>query len=267
MSGRGKGVDPPLPAGSGGADARPAEGGACGETGDQTDQESRSASHRAATSVIAMASIESVTLEVADPTAVNRFYTVAFGLGTQVRLRASEAPTTGFRGFTLSLTDGTIWKVATSAKKDTGPATRQIDQIVLLLGVADVAASKRFYVDRGLAAAKSFGRKYIEFATPSSPVKLAPYRRRALAKTPASVPKAPDRTGSCWQRCRALHDPDGFAWATAYGRERLPRARPRHRARASQRLPRHARCSRTSMKGVLSCVTPRGCAHSPRRSG
>ena len=51
-----------------------------------------------------MASIESVTLDVADPTAVNRFYTAAFGLGTQVRLRASEAPTAGFRGFTLSLT-------------------------------------------------------------------------------------------------------------------------------------------------------------------
>jgi hypothetical protein len=25
--------------------------------------------------------------------------------------------------------DGTIWKVATSAKKDTGPATQEIDQI------------------------------------------------------------------------------------------------------------------------------------------
>jgi catechol 2,3-dioxygenase-like lactoylglutathione lyase family enzyme len=51
-----------------------------------------------------MTSIESVTLEVADLTAADRFYTAAFGLGTQVRLRASEAPTTGFRGFTLSLT-------------------------------------------------------------------------------------------------------------------------------------------------------------------
>ena len=144
-----------------------------------------------------MTFIEYVTLDVADPAAAGRFYTAAFGLGTQVRLRASEAPTAGFRGFTLSLTvsqpatvnglvgaaldagatplkpaaksfwgyggvvrapDGTIWKVATSAKKDTGPATRQIDQIVLLLGVADVAASKRFYVDRGLAVAKSLGR-------------------------------------------------------------------------------------------------------------
>ena len=153
-------------------------------------------------------------------------------LGTQIRLRASEAPTTGFRGFTLSLTvsqpatvnslidaaldagatplkpaakslwgyggvvqapDGTIWKVATSAKKDTGPATRQIDEIVLLLGVADVAASKRFYVDHGLAVAKSFGRMYVEFAAGSGPVKLALYRRRALAKD-AGV--SPDGTGS-----------------------------------------------------------------------
>lgn len=50
-----------------------------------------------------MASIESLILEVPDPTAAERFYTAAFGLGTQVCLRASEAPTTGFRGFTLSL--------------------------------------------------------------------------------------------------------------------------------------------------------------------
>lgn len=47
--------------------------------------------------------IESVTLEVPDPTAAGAFYAAAFGLDTQLRLRASEAPTTGFRGFTLSL--------------------------------------------------------------------------------------------------------------------------------------------------------------------
>jgi hypothetical protein len=58
---------------------------------------------RGATSFTEMASIEFVTIEVADTTVANRFYTAAFGLGTRVRLRASEAPTTGFRGFTLSL--------------------------------------------------------------------------------------------------------------------------------------------------------------------
>jgi predicted lactoylglutathione lyase len=204
---------------------------------------------------MAMASIESVTLDVADPTAANRFYTAAFGLDTQIRLRASEAPTTGFRGFTLALTvsqpatvnslidaaldagatplkptakslwgyggvvqapDGTIWKVATSAKKDTGPATRQVDEIVLLLGVADVAASKRFYVDQGLAVAKSFGRMYVEFAVGSSPVKLALYKRRALAKD-AGV--SPDGTGAhrlmIGGDAGPFTDPDGFAWEAA----------------------------------------------------
>ncbi|MFJ8787600.1 glyoxalase [Streptomyces sp. NPDC102462] len=202
-----------------------------------------------------MTSIESVTLEVADPTAARRFYTTAFGLDTQVRLRASEAPTTGFRGFTLSLTvsrpatvrgfvdaalaagaqplkpvakslwgyggvvqapDGTIWKVATSAKKDTGPDDRQIDRIVLLLGVADVAASKRFYSEQGLTVSKSFGPMYVEFAATSSPVQLALYRRRALAKD-AGVPAE----GSGSHRLviggarGPFTDPDGFAWEAA----------------------------------------------------
>jgi len=196
--------------------------------------------------------IASVTLDVADPAAAHRFYTAAFGLDGQVRLRASEAPTTGFRGFVLALTvsqpatvdglvhaaldagatslkpvsksfwgyggvvqapDGTIWKVATSAKKDTGPATRRIDEIVLLLGAADVAASKRFYVDHGFAVAKSFGRMYVEFETGSSPVKLALYRRRALAKD-AGV--SPEGTGShrlaIGGGTGTFADPDGFAW-------------------------------------------------------
>lgn len=202
-----------------------------------------------------MASIEFVTLEVADPTAANRFYTTVFGLDTLVRLQALEAPTTGFRGFTLSLgvsqpatvdallgaaldagatplkpaakslwgyggvvqaPDGTIWTVASSAKKDTGPATRQIDEIVLQLGVADVAASKRFYVDRGLAVAKSYGRRYVEFGTPSSPVKLTLYERGALAKV-AGV--APDGTGShrlmIGSDAGPFTDPDGFVWVAS----------------------------------------------------
>ncbi|MFF5723473.1 glyoxalase [[Kitasatospora] papulosa] len=199
-----------------------------------------------------MASIASVTLEVADPTAAEHFYAAAFGLGPELRVRASEAPTTGFRGFTLSLTvsqpstvdslvdsalaagassvkpakksfwgyggvvqapDGALWKIATSAKKDKGPATREIDRFVLLLGAEDVLASKQFYVDRGFGVGKSFGRKYVEFDTPSSPVTLALYGRRALAKD-AGVP--PDGTGS--HRIvldgdnGPFSDPDGFEW-------------------------------------------------------
>ena len=122
----------------------------------------------------------------------------------------------GIRRRVICAPDGTIWKVATSAKKNTGPDTRRIDQIVLLLGVADVAQSKRFYVDRGLAVAKSFGRRYVEFATPSAPVKLGLYGRRALAKD-AGV--SPDGSGSHRIVLRgdagSFTDPDGFSWEAA----------------------------------------------------
>jgi hypothetical protein len=200
-----------------------------------------------------MASIEFVTIEVSDTVAAERFYTAAVGLGTQVRLRASEAPTTGFRGFTLSLVvsqpatvnglisaavdagatplkpaakslwgyggvvqapDGTIVTVASSSKKDTGPATGQIDAVVLQLGVVDVAASKRFYVDRSLTVAKSYGGRYVEFDT--GPVKLTLYKRRALAKV-AGV--SPDGTGShrlvVGSDAGPFTDPDRFVWEAA----------------------------------------------------
>ncbi|MFG3510530.1 glyoxalase [Streptomyces sp. NPDC047821] len=201
-----------------------------------------------------MTSLASVTLEVADPTAAHRFYTTAFGLGDPLRLLASESPTTGFRGFTLSLVvsqpanvnalidaavaagattlkpaakslwgyggvvqapDGTIWQVASSSKKDTGPATREIDEIVLLLGVGDVAESKRFYVGRGFEVAKGFGSKYVEFDTGPGSVKLALYKRRGLAKV-AGV--SPEGTGShrlgIGSDAGPFTDPDGFVWTT-----------------------------------------------------
>ncbi|MFF4975631.1 glyoxalase [Streptomyces sp. NPDC001083] len=200
-----------------------------------------------------MKSIDSVTLEVADTTAAARFYSTAFGLEpSQVRLRDSQAPTTGFRGFTLSLVvsqpgnvdalvdaaleagatplkptakslwgyggvvqapDGTIWKIATSAKKDTGPVTRAFDELVLLLGVEDVKAAKRFYVKRGLTVGKSFGGKYVEFVAGPGSVKPALYKRSALAKD-AGVPA--DGTGShrivLAGATGPFTDPDGFVW-------------------------------------------------------
>jgi uncharacterized glyoxalase superfamily protein PhnB len=202
-----------------------------------------------------MTFIDAITLEVDDAAAAGQFYKTAFGLGDELLVRASDAPTTGFRGFTMSLIvaqpataagfldaaldagatslkpatkslwgfggvvrapDGTIWKVATSAKKDSGPATRAVDQIVLLLGVADIGASKRFYVDRGLTVAKSFGPVYVEFDGGSSPVKLALYRHRALAKD-AGV--APAGSGShriaIGSDAEPFTDPDGFAWESA----------------------------------------------------
>ncbi|MGW3137455.1 glyoxalase [Streptomyces sp. NPDC001139] len=200
-----------------------------------------------------MISLTSVTLEVADLAAAERFYADAFGLGPQLRLRASDAQTSGFRGFSMSITvaqpadvdsfiasalaagattlkpaekslwgyggvvqapDGTIWKMATSSKKNTGPATRTVDDLVLLLGAEDVKASKHFYVEQGLSVAKSFGGKYVEFAAgDDAPVKLALYKRRGLAK---DVGVAEEGSGShrivLGGTSGAFTDPDGFAW-------------------------------------------------------
>lgn len=206
-----------------------------------------------------MSSIDSIIIEATDADAARAFYAAAFGLGDRldVRAPADATPTTGFRGFTLSLVvaqpstvdalvtaarehgatiikdpkksfwgygatlrapDGTLWKIATSAKKDQSPATRAIDAVVLLLGVADVKASKRFYTDRGFTVAKSFGGKYAEFEAPDGSVKLALYGRRALAKD-AGVPEdgaGPHRIIITNAGDSApFTDPDGFAWAPA----------------------------------------------------
>jgi hypothetical protein len=63
---------------------------------------------------------------------------------------------------------------------------------------------------------KSFGGKYVEFDSPSSPVKLALYGRRALAKD-AGV--SPDGTGShrivIGTDAETCTDPDGFIWDSA----------------------------------------------------
>ncbi|MEV4425934.1 glyoxalase [Streptomyces sp. R-07] len=203
-----------------------------------------------------MTSLALLTLEVADLTAAETFY-AASGLGAHVRLRAaSDEPSDGFRGFSVSLTvaqpadvralveaaadagatvlkpatksfwgyggvvrapDGTIWKFASSEKKDTGPATGRVDRVVLLLGTTDMAATREFYVGQGLTVAKSFGRKYVEFAGAEGAVTLALYPRKGLAK---DVGVAVDGTGS--HRIAlggdgdgSFTDPDGFAWEPA----------------------------------------------------
>jgi uncharacterized glyoxalase superfamily protein PhnB len=197
-----------------------------------------------------MAGIRAVVLEADDAAAAGEFYDKAFGLGDAVRVRPATSPTSGFRGFTMSLVvsqpgtvdalvesavehggtvvkapsksfwgyggvveapDGSIWTIASSAKKDTGPATTEVDEVVLLLGVDDVKASRKFYVDRGLPAGKSFGGKYAELDTDG--VKLALYPRKAAAKN-AGV----DPAGSGSHRLAVvgdlgtLTDPDGFEW-------------------------------------------------------
>ena len=198
-----------------------------------------------------MAAIASLILEADDAASAEVFYKEAFGLGDVVQVRGSTEPTSGFRGFTVSLIasqpgnvdalvrsaldagateltpvrksfwgyggvvqapDGTIWKMASSSKKDTGPATLQVDAVALLLGVDDMKATKEFYVGKGLTVAKSFGTKYVEFATDGA-VKLALYPRKAAAKDAGVDPRG---SGSHRLVVRGdaapFTDPDGFVW-------------------------------------------------------
>jgi predicted lactoylglutathione lyase len=196
-----------------------------------------------------MTSIEYVTVEVAGPESATHFYQ-ALELDGLVRARRSEQPASGFRGFTLSLVlpqpndvdglndaaigagakvlkpaakslwgyggavqapDGTIVTFASSSKKNDGPASLRIDEVVLQLGVADVAASKQFYLDRGLEVAKSYGRKYVQFE--SGKITLTLNNRKALAKVAGT---SAEGTGShriaIAGAAEPFTDPDGFAW-------------------------------------------------------
>ena len=200
--------------------------------------------------------IASLTLEVSDPAASESFYESALGVGSQVRARTADTPATGFRGFTISLVvgepstvdslletalaggantlkpaakglwgygavvqdaDGVIWKLATSAKKDKGPATRKIDDLVLLIGAADLGASKRFYVERGLSVKRSFPGRYVEFDAPAGGIKLALYPGRAGLAKDAGV--SPDGDGphgiAVNSSAGQFSDPDGFSWEAA----------------------------------------------------
>ncbi|RRS00454.1 VOC family protein [Glycomyces terrestris] len=199
-----------------------------------------------------MTYIEHLTIEAADAQAAEDFYTAAFGSDLPLRFRASEEPTSGFRGFTLDLVaaqpanvdllfdaalaagaetvkapvkslwgyggvlrtpDGVVMKLVTSSKKDTEPAERKYDEVVLLMGTTDMKAAKKFYEANGLEVAKSYGGKYTEFATDKGAVKLALYPRKAFAKT-AFV----DPAGSGSHRIAiggsggSFTDPDGFVW-------------------------------------------------------
>lgn len=203
-----------------------------------------------ATSVADMtASITRLALGATDLTAMKSFV-AALGVEPRVEVRPTAEASDGFRGFTISLIvgqpstvdglvdaalgagakplkpvsksfwgyggvvqapDGSIWKVATSSKKDKGLATLSIDDVVLLIGSADVKAAKRFYVSHGFEVAKSFGSKYVEFA--GGPVKLALYGHQALAKD-AGVPAAGSGSHrlSIVSEAGEFTDPDGFAW-------------------------------------------------------
>ena len=200
-----------------------------------------------------MTTITRLLIETEDPEAAERFYGEALGLGERLRARGTDAPSSGFRGATVSLVvpdpvvadafmdagtsagatvvkpatrslfgyggtlrapDGALVTIASSAKKPTDARPGTIDELVVQLGVASVAGSREFYVSQGTEVAQSFGGKYASFAT--GPITLALLKRPALAKA-AGVDAA--GTGSArlvlLGDLGELTDPDGFRWEEA----------------------------------------------------
>lgn len=195
--------------------------------------------------------ISSLVVGADDVPAAERLY-AALGVADRVEVAASDEPTEGFRGYTVSIVtsqpgnvdaylgtavehgaalvrpgkkslwgyggtfrapDGSTWTVATSTKKDSGPGVLEHDDLVLLLGVDDVKAARRCYVDRGFEVGKGFGSKYVEFSAPPAGITLALQGRRALAKN-AGVD--PEGSGAHRLVVRStagqFTDPDGYVW-------------------------------------------------------
>lgn len=150
-----------------------------------------------------------LSLVLDQPSAVEDLVAAARTAGG-TELKAPKKSLWGYGGV-LRAPDGTICSVASSSKRDTGEPAGRLVSVVLQLGVEDVAASKQFYVERGLEVAKSYGRRYVEFA--SGPVTLTLIKRAALAKV-AGVGAdrvAPPRlviVGGL----DTVSDPDGFRW-------------------------------------------------------
>ncbi|QOR69343.1 glyoxalase [Ruania alkalisoli] len=201
-----------------------------------------------------MTALMSLTLGCENPEPT-RALCQALGVADRVSAAHSDEPTTGFRGFSLSLVapsrghvdallqvaldggasvlqpastsfwgygaivaspDGAIWKFASSSKKDTGEAVPEFDNLVVLLGVDDVKASKRFYISQGMHAGRSFGGKYAELGGTDGGLTLAVYPRKTAAKEVGADP-----AGSGSHRVvlgsdgPAFTDPDGFVWEPA----------------------------------------------------
>lgn len=187
-----------------------------------------------------------------DVPAAEHFYQDAFGLDDRIRVRVASTPTSGFRGFAPSLiltqpadvdvlfskalsggaevlkpvakslwgyggslraADGTVWQIASASKTGDGQPTGTIEKLVLLLGVEDVKASKRFYEEQGVRVSKSYGSKYVEFD--SGRIALALYKRANLAKQVGVPSEGAGSHRLTVNADGAFTDLDGFAWEGA----------------------------------------------------
>lgn len=197
--------------------------------------------------------IENLTIEVDDVPAADAFYQ-ALAVGPRVHPAPMTTPLTGFRGYvlglqasqpadvdalvasaleaggqivteasrsmrrygaTLTAPDGTVVRVSSPARTNAGPASRELEEIVLHLGVDELARTRAFYLERGLELSKRLGRLRVE--TADGAVGLSFTVREKLARD-AGVEADGDRRAHgliLVGGAESFIDPDGFVWVAA----------------------------------------------------
>ncbi|WP_283137096.1 VOC family protein [Rhizohabitans arisaemae] len=189
-----------------------------------------------------------VNYVVAQPSDVTQIVDAAAAAGAEVLRPPKKGFFGGFAGSFRS-PDGTIWKVSAPKKKDTATASSPPlpTEIVLLLGVTDVAASRRFYEGLGFTVDRDYGSKFVDFAFRAPAFRLGLMPRKALARdvggvladtttadggiTLVSRQDTPEAARRLTETARAQHpdrraegastgdvftDPDSIAWAVTH---------------------------------------------------
>ncbi len=157
-------------------------------------------------------------LDVSAPGYVDHLTAAAIGAGA-VSVKPARRQFWGGYSGVIRTPDGAVVKIATSNRKNPDrseePALALIERVVLLLGVEHVGRAKDFYVSAGIAVAKAYGNKYVEFEPGSGAVTLGLYKRAGLAKEFGVDPEGHgSHRLSIASNGASLTDPDGFAWQT-----------------------------------------------------
>ncbi|HEY0261048.1 MAG TPA: glyoxalase [Lacisediminihabitans sp.] len=155
-------------------------------------------------------------LDVPEPEHVDRLVAAAIDASAESLKPAKRQFWGGYSGV-IRTPDGTVVKIATSDQKNPGTSLGEgstaIERIVLLLGVGHVGRARDFYVAAGLAVAKAYGSRYVEFEPGNGAITLGLYKRPGLAK---EFGVDPEGNGShrliIASNDASLTDPDGFTW-------------------------------------------------------
>lgn len=159
---------------------------------------------------------------VAQPREVTRIIDAASSAGAEVLRPGKKGFFGGFAGSFRS-PDGSVWKISSPHKKDTAPASAlpRPTEVVIMLGVADMTESRKFYKNQGFTVDRDYGTKFVDFTFNKPAFRLAIMPHKALAKDVGVENSTPEPGGGlvlCTSRSMqhrgdpSIIDPDSIAW-------------------------------------------------------